>query len=70
MLTVKDLKEQLANLPDDALVYVEADHGQLPEQACSLFITDSSQTDHYGDDIAWEDSVSDIAKVTAILIGY
>jgi len=32
-MTIKELKELIKDAPDDALVYAEADHGQMPEPA-------------------------------------
>jgi hypothetical protein len=69
-MTIKDLKNIIANLPDEAIVYVEADHGQLPEHAGFVDITYDSQLHFYGDEIDWrttEDMLYN--QVTAICIG-
>lgn len=33
MMTKGELLEKLEGLPDSAIIYIEADHGQVPEQA-------------------------------------
>lgn len=66
-MIAKELKELLANCPDDAIVYVEADHGQLPEQAYSLYVCDfQDELPYYGDDLVFEESTK--GDITAILI--
>jgi len=74
MMTVKELKEILSRIPDDAIIYVEADHGQQPEQADIVYMTNEEfeeKAPYYGEDLDWED-VEDIKKfnkITAVLIG-
>jgi hypothetical protein len=74
-LTVKELKDKLLNFPDDAIVYIESDHGQQSEQAGIIFATDEvfeDEVPYYGEDICWEDDWEMIKDnfniVTAILI--
>ena len=42
-MTVKELIVELNKIPENAEVYVEADHGQQPEKAHSLFVTTSKK---------------------------
>lgn len=73
MLTVEKLKIMIKDIPDDAVVYVEADHGQLPEGAGGVFYTTDSELPYYGDEISWiddEEETVEFDKVTAINIGY
>jgi len=54
-MTVAELIQQLQSYPDDAVVYVEADHGQTAERMNSILQTDESELPYYGDDLNWED---------------
>lgn len=70
-MTVKELKELLLSYPEEAIIYVEADHGQCPYQANFISRTnvDSLTLDYDGTDIDFseeEDFVDD--EVTAIVI--
>ena len=74
-MTVKELKEMLRNIPDEAIVYIQADHGQTPEQAGYINLTHQEDgLDYYGEYINWneeeyEDAETDgLDEVTAILI--
>ena len=73
MLDVKTIRDILSELPDNAAVYIEADHGQRSEVAGCVYATDErfedNRTPYYGDDIEWmEISDCDISKITAISI--
>lgn len=82
-MTVKDLREYLSNTPDDAVVFLECDHGQNKERADS-FVESRSPIDFRDPDamiFEWdnwtevydEDYVENYdegRKVTAILISY
>jgi len=68
----KHLKEIASIIPDDATIYVEADHGQSPEQASGVRVCVETHVKmpFYGDDLEWEDveSTTDWSKVTAVKI--
>ena len=67
-MTVGKLKVLIANVSDDAKVYVVADHGQLPEQTGEqLQFTASNKLPYCGEDISWDENIS-ANKATAILI--
>ena len=75
MLNVLELKRLLSDIPDNAIVYVEADHGQSSEQAHSISASDEyfeyNESPYYGEDIGWKDiSECDISLITAVLISY
>jgi len=75
MLNVLELKQLLSNIPDSAIIYIEADHGQQSEQAGSILVSDDEFEDdelpYYGEDISWKDiSECDINLITAVLISY
>jgi len=75
MLNVLELKRLLSDIPDNAVIYIEADHGQQSEQAGDILISDDEFEDgeipHYGEDIGWKDiSECDISLITAVLISY
>lgn len=86
MITVKELKEFLKNVPDDALVAIEADHGQNKEFAESFVVTRENLDDiGYGDideiifewenweEVYDEDAVEEYpidGKITGVLISY
>ena len=75
MLNVLELKRLLSDIPDKAVVYVEADHGQQSEQAGSILVSDDEFEDgeipYYGEDIDWKDiSECDISLINAVLISY
>jgi len=70
-MTKKELIEELSIYPDDAIIYIEADHGQLPEQVDNIFVTKDEELPYTSEDIAWRglDEVKKIDQVTAIKIG-
>ena len=73
MLNVLELKRLLSNIPDSAIIYIEADHGQQSEQAGDILVTDEEFEDdelpYYGEDVSWKDiSECDIDLITAVLI--
>jgi hypothetical protein len=81
MLTKKELLDALQGIPDDAIIYMEADHGQTPEQAGGVYYTIDADLPYYGDDIYWcdktedgdaidleEDEIASISEVTAVII--
>jgi hypothetical protein len=67
-MTVKELIKILELLPRDAIVYVEADHGQTPEKAHYINFTKCNDLDYYGEDIDWNEEDLEYEEVTAILI--
>ena len=77
MLSVKTLQDMLDKLPEDTVVYVEADHGQLPEQSSGIYFYESGSqqfvSPYYGDDLDWKDLFEteddyDFSHVKAVLI--
>jgi len=75
MIDVLELKRLLSYIPDNAIVYIEADHGQSPEQAYSISVTNEEFTDgelpYYGEDIDWKNiSECEKDKITAVKISY
>ena len=69
-MTKKELIESLAPYPDDALIYVESDHGQVPEQSEGVAVSKDEElpfTDFDGE-IAWRSDVKNKGAVTAIII--
>ena len=86
MITVKELKELLNDIPDDAIVAIEADHGQHTEFANSFVVTRENFDDIDYSDIdnvmfEWdnwrevydEDAIEEYpvdGKITGVLISY
>lgn len=69
-MDVEELKDLIRDVPDTAKVYVEADHGQMPEHASWLEVTTDKHLPLYGEDIKWTDGTGVNAEdVTAIRIG-
>ena len=67
------LKQLLFNIPDNAVIYIEADHGQQSEQAGDILVTDeefeNNEFPYYGEDIDWKDvEECDVCLITAVLI--
>lgn len=73
-MTVKDLKQALEGLPDDCIVYTDADHGQTPGFAASVdWAVVESRKDlpvmDFNEEIKW-DNVNKIKSIAdAVLIG-
>jgi len=76
-MIVKELINYLKTLPENAIVYIESDHGQTPEQAGSVSISieefGTDKPPYYGEDVNWdceefEEIEYDKKLVTAILI--
>jgi hypothetical protein len=55
-LTAQNLKEILSYIPDSAIVYSYADHGQMSEQISSVGVTDCKELGYYGEDIQFIDA--------------
>jgi len=69
-MKVGELKVILEGLPDDAKVYVEADHGQSPESAGWFTMTSDADLPYSGENIEWsEDNDIEPLDVTAVMIG-
>jgi hypothetical protein len=83
-MTIKELKEiiEKENIPDDAQVYICADHGQREEKAHSYSVS-RSECEYYGDGMIWEvdnmeeyydkdalDEYNKDGEITSLLIGY
>lgn len=71
-MKVKELIKKLKDVPQNAEVYIEADHGQLAEQASSLGFTYDDELPYYGDDISFKYTINTFSKkkVTAVIITY
>lgn len=68
-ITVKELKDNLKDIPDDAIVYVYADHGQTAEQAGFFNVTSDNELEYYGEEIDWDGKIDlDSKNITAIMI--
>jgi phosphopentomutase len=76
-MTVKELKDIVSDLNDDALVFIYADHGQNPYQAEFVNLTKQTENidvydgcdidfNYFGEDK--EDEEIDPKEITAILI--
>lgn len=66
-MTIKELKDIIKDIPEDAVVYIEADHGQSPEQAGIIEVTADIDLPPNGDEVAWR-NIGKVSLVTAILI--
>ena len=56
-MTVKELKELLEDIPDDAEIMIEADHGQHTERAESFVVTRENLDDavcNHADELIFE----------------
>jgi hypothetical protein len=74
-MNVLKLKQTLLNIPDDAEIYIEADHGQSPEKAYTILATDEDLDDgilpYDGEDIDWKEIEDcDLCLIKGVLIGY
>jgi len=74
-MNVLELKQILSDIPDAAVIYTEADHGQRPEQSFSVYATDEdfedSELPFDGEDIDWNDIEDcEASKIKAVLISY
>lgn len=54
----KELLEALKDVPEDAVVYAEADHGQHPETAHGVAFSvdepdENGKMPYYGDEMTW-----------------
>ena len=68
-MNIKELKEIIKDLPDNAMVYVEGDHGQSSEQAGYILFSDDKELPYYGDDMEWfETGEEKNDNITSILI--
>ncbi len=71
-MTVSELKKTLITLPEDAVVYIEAAHGNMPEKAGGIIVSYNPKCivakAYYGDDLQWEDPKKFTGNETAILI--
>jgi hypothetical protein len=74
-MTKKELVEMLAFYPDDAIIYVEADHAQTPLQADCLGLSKDEKDEqdklpYDGEDMCWRETkdVKKTDQVTAISI--
>jgi hypothetical protein len=63
----KELFDSLSDVPDNAEIYVEADHGQNPERCPVLLFTADEELPNYGEDIAWLKTMKP-EKATAVLL--
>ena len=67
-MTKGELIALLQGVPNDAVIYVESDHGQTPEQAAYISFVRSSNLPFYGDDLPWSDDELMVKVATAVLI--
>lgn len=84
-MRIRDLKECLAKIPEDAIVFIECDHGQQLEEAYNITMSRSEVTEKHPDpdsmifeydnwrEVYDEESIEEYdenGKVTAVLISY
>ena len=73
-MTKKELINKLTFVNDDAIIYVEADHGQHQEQADNVFLAFVNEKSYYLPDADWvniADSTEDFIKTANVVcIGY
>lgn len=73
-MTKLELIKALEKVNDNATVYVEADHGQLPEQQSSVFVACVNKKEYYLEDIDWVglDEATDeyLEMANVVCIGY
>lgn len=64
------LELDLVDVPDNAEIYVYADHGQATEKSSSLSLCKDENLPSNGDDLTWRslDEVKNRGHVTAICI--
>lgn len=73
-MTKKQLLKHLNNpsIPDDAIVYVESDHGQNPNMAGGILYTleDADDLPYFGQDVWWceESELEEGDKITGVCI--
>lgn len=66
MITVKELIEELKLMPQDAPVYVYADHGQTHEQSSGASLEYTNEVEYYVE-LAWDEDGNELDE-TAIPI--
>lgn len=52
-MTKKELLEYLEGVPDDAIIYAEADHSQTPLRAHSVWYCSSKESSYNGEELDW-----------------
>jgi hypothetical protein len=69
-MTKADLLESWKGIPSNVEIFVESDHGQIPEFAYGIEYTDEDLREVHREDIIWKDikPSTDLSKITAILI--
>jgi hypothetical protein len=67
---VSELKELLAKIPEDAIVYVSSDSAQTAEFSGGISVTAETELSFYGDEITWydEDEAVELKHATAVVI--
>jgi len=74
-MNVLELKQILSDIPDEAVIYTEADHGQQPEQSFSVYVNieefEDGELPFNGEVMDWNDIEDiDVSKIKAVLISY
>ena len=74
-MDVLELKQILSDIPDSAVIYTEADHGQSPEQSFSVYVNiedfEDGELPFDGEDMDWQDIEDcEVSKIKAVLISY
>lgn len=71
-MTKKDLIEKLEPYSDDVKIYIESDHGQVPESAGAIVVSKDEEFPDmdFDGDLSWKDAdtVKNKSHVTAIKI--
>jgi len=74
MMNVEDLLKQLTLIPKTATVYISSDHGQCPEPAGQVYLTEQTGVLPYdGEELEWRSMPLDPKellgrKITGVLI--
>lgn len=65
-MTVEELIKLLKQLPKETIIYIEADHGQQPEQANFINVTKSKELPYYGEDLNWDEHYDESDSIEGI----
>ena len=71
-MTVRELKEQLRNMPDGAMVYVWADHGQTECKSFGVYVStkclDRMPSYDFDEELEFEPITIDTENIIAVSI--
>lgn len=71
-MTKSELLEYLKNIPDTAVIYIEAEYGDRPETAGEVLINTQNKIPYYGDKLNWIVNTPNVEndKIIGVLIRY